>query len=299
MTLLVLAGPTAAGKTEAALHVARRYGAVVVSADAMQVYRGMDIGTATPDAEERGAVPHYGLDCRDPDDDFDAAAFVALTEEVIALGEPVVVAGGTSFYLRALLRGLVETPPVDPELRAELEALEDLHGELARVDPELARRLHPNDRVRLVRGVEVFRQTGQRLSELQAAHARAPDRHEAVGLWLDREDLYARIDLRVERMMEAGYLDEVRALLDAGVDPDGKPMRSLGYRHLVAHLRDGLPLDEAVRLTQRDTRHFARKQRTWLRNLGFERVLPPHLPAVERAANEAFGPPRDGGPPVG
>ncbi|MCB9683763.1 MAG: tRNA (adenosine(37)-N6)-dimethylallyltransferase MiaA [Alphaproteobacteria bacterium] len=286
--MLILAGPTAAGKTATAVEVARRFDAVIVSADAMQVYRGMDVGTAKVTPEEQAGVPHFGIDVVDPRDPFDAAAFVALAEAVLATHPRVVVAGGTSLYLRSLVRGLVPTPPVDPALREELEAIEDLHGELRRVDPELAERLHPNDRVRLVRGLEVFRQTGERMSELQRAHAAAPDRHAHVGLWLDRPDLFERIDRRVESMMAAGYLDEVRRLLDDGVGRDLKPMQSLGYRHLCDHLLDGLPLDEAVRRTARDTRHFARKQRTWMRQLGYPRVEPPHLDEALRAAARAF-----------
>jgi len=287
--VLVLAGTTTSGKTAAAIAVAERYGATVLSADAMAVYRGLDIGTAKPTAAERARAPHEGLDLVDPDEPFDAAAFVALADEVIARGGPVVVAGGTSLYIRALVRGLVPTPPVDWELRAELRGLPDAHARLREVDPVLAARLHPHDEVRVVRGLEVYRQTGQRLSDLHAAHAAQPDRVLAVGLWLDRDDLDERIDARVLQMMDAGYLDEVRGLLEVGWSREHKPMRSLGYRHLCEHLLDGLPLDEAVRRTQRDTRRFARKQRTWMRQLGFERVLPDPMPAVWTAAERAFG----------
>ena len=281
--VLVLAGPTAAGKTAAAIEVARRFGAVVLSADAMQVYRGMDVGTGKASAEERAEVPHYGLDLVDPDESFDAAAFVALADRVRTDHDRVVVAGGTSLYLQALIRGLVATPPVDPALRAELEALPDLHRALSEVDPALAARLHPNDRVRLVRGLEVFRATGQRLSELQDRHAREPDRVPAVGVWLDRDDLDERIDRRVGAMLAGGYVDEVRRLLDRGYARTLKPMQSLGYRHLCDHVLDGLALDEARRRTIRDTRRFARKQRTWMRTLGF-----PRRDDVLAAASEAF-----------
>src|SRR5690606_5707082 len=140
------------------------------------------------------------------------------------------VAGGTSLYLRAMVRGLVPTPEVDPALRAELEGLPDLYPRLEAVDPALAARLHPNDRLRLVRGLEVFHATGRRLSALQDEHARAPDRVRAVGLWLDRSDLDARIDRRVRRMLDDGYAEEVRRLLDAGYGRELKPMQSLGYR---------------------------------------------------------------------
>ena len=268
--ILVLAGPTASGKSGAAIAVAQQVGAVVLSADAMQVYRGMDIGTGKVTTAEQGGVLHFGLDLVAPDQAFDAADFVALADEVIARHRHVVVAGGTHLYLQALVRGLVRTPPVDPELRAELEQMPDLHAALREVDPVLAERLHPNDRVRLVRGLEVFRQTGQRLSVLQERHAAAADRHEVRGLWLDRDDLDARIDRRVLEMIEQGYVAEVQGLLDAGYTRDLKPMQSLGYRHLCDHLSDGVTLDEAIRRTQRDTRRFARKQRTWRKAFAWE-----------------------------
>jgi tRNA dimethylallyltransferase len=280
MPLLVLAGPTAAGKTAAALVVAERFEAVVLSADAMQVYRGMDVGTGKATAEERARVPHFGIDVVDPDEPFDASDFVALGDEVVAAHARVVVAGGTSLYVQSLVRGLVPTPDVDPELRRRLEALPDLHARLAAVDPVLAARLHPNDRKRLVRGLEVFELTGRRLSELQTVHQDAPDRHTAVGLWLDRADLDERIDARVVQMIDRGYVGEVRRLLDAGYDRRLKPLQSLGYRHLCDHLLDALPLDEAIRRTQRDTRRFARKQRNWMRVLGYERVHAAEAPDV-------------------
>jgi tRNA dimethylallyltransferase len=287
-TALLIAGPTAAGKSAIALEVAERYGAILVSADAMQVYRGMDIGTATPAPDELARVPHVGVNIVEPDEAFSAGDFVALADEAFASGQPVIVAGGTALYMRALVRGLVHTPPVDPILRARLQQTPDLHAELSKVDPELANRLHPNDRLRLVRGLEVWTQTGTRLSELQAEHAKAPDRVRTLGVWLDRDDLYQRIDARVLQMMRDGYLDEVRALLDAGVPRDCRPMRSLGYRHLASHLLDDLDLDEAIRLTQRDTRHFARKQRTWHKHLGVPDAPSDHRSAVLRAAAALF-----------
>ncbi len=286
---LLLGGPTAAGKTAAAIAVGEAFDAVVISADAMQVYRRLDIGTGKVTPGERARVPHFAIDVVDVDLPFDATDFVAIADEVLATHPRVVVAGGTSLYLRGLLRGFVATPAVDPTLRAEVEAIEDLHGELQQVDPVLAARLHPNDRVRLVRGVEVFRASGERLSELQEAHARALDRVDATCLWLDRPDLDARIDLRVEQMMAEGYVDEVRQVLDAGFDRSLKPLQSLGYRHLCAHLLDGLDLEEAVRCTKRDTRRFARKQRTWQNTLRFEEVHASDIDRVLAAAAALWG----------
>lgn len=288
MKLLVLAGPTASGKTDAALAAAEAHGATIVSADAMQVYRGLDIGTAKVDAATRARVPHVGIDVVDPDEPFDAAAFVALAEATMARGGPVVVAGGTSLYIRSLTRGLVETPPSDPALRSTFEALDDPHAALAAVDPVLAARLHPNDHVRIVRGLEVHALTGRQLSSLQEEHAKEADRHEGLGLWIDRDDLDDRIERRVKAMIDAGYAEEVRGLLDRGYPRTLKPMLSLGYRHLCDHWLDGLPLDEAIRRTIRDTRRFARKQRNWMRVLGYRRVHGDDLGAVLAAAAEAF-----------
>ncbi|MFZ5480311.1 MAG: tRNA (adenosine(37)-N6)-dimethylallyltransferase MiaA [Myxococcota bacterium] len=262
----MITGPTGAGKSDLAVEIAERFGGVVVSMDAMQVYRGMDVGTAKVSPEVRARVPHFLLDVRDPDEDFSAADFVRETEAVVASGRPVVICGGTVFYLRAWVRGLVPAPPVDPALRATLEALDDPHARLREVDPVLAARLHPNDRVRIVRGLEIHALTGRPLSDL---HAVAPPRREAEVVWVDRDDLYARVDARVEAMMAAGYLDEVRALLAKGYGRERKPMQSLGYRHLADHLAGEIPLEEAVRRTRRDTRNYARKQRSFLRGLGY------------------------------
>jgi len=287
--ILVLGGPTAAGKTAAAMAVADAFGARLVSADAMQVYRRMDIGTGKPTPEELQRYPHACVDIREPTEEFSAADFARSAEACIAEGGPVCVVGGTSFYLRALLVGLAPTPPVDLALRAELEALADLHAELAAADPGLAAELHPNDRVRIVRALEVFRQTGRPFSQIRAEHRAAGPRQAAVRLWLDRDDLDARIDRRVGEMVSAGYVDEVAALLDEGVPRHAKPMKSLGYRHLAEHLLDGLPLDEAVRRTRRDTRKFARKQRTFLKGLGgFDPLPADDRDAVLRAAERAF-----------
>lgn len=289
--ILVLAGPTAAGKTASSLAVAKRFGAEIISADAMQVYRGMDVGTAKVSLAERDVAPHHAIDVVDPDEDFDAAAFRDLADKVMTRAERVIVVGGTSLYIRALLRGLVPTPPVDPLLRQRLEALEEPHQRLAEVDPALAKRLHPNDRVRVVRGLEVFEATGRRLSELQAAHAAEPDRVHAVGLWLDRPDLRERLDRRLTVMVEHGYLEEVQALLDAGYSRELKPMLSLGYRHLSDHLHGDIPLTAALARTSRDTWNFARKQRNWMRQLAFPQISEGHETAALEAAELAFGGP--------
>jgi len=290
--VLVLAGPTSAGKTSAAIHVAHLWNARIVSADAMQVYTGMDIGTGKAHEEVLRLFPHACIDVRAPDEPYTAQDFTAEADAVVAGGGPVVVAGGTVFYLRAFLYGLVAAPSAEPALRAELEALEDPWSELQKVDPVLAERLHPNDRVRIVRGLEVFRISGQRLSDLHASDVQE-HRHEHRVLWLDRDDLRPRIDLRVQRMMERGYLAEVQHLLDAGHHRGLKPMQSLGYRHLADHLLDGLPLEEAHWRTRRDHWRFARKQRGWSRqHPTWQPVDARDRDTVLATATELWGPPR-------
>jgi tRNA dimethylallyltransferase len=286
---LILCGPTAAGKSAVGLQVAQALGGVILSADAMQVYRGMDIGTAAPSAEERARVPHFAVDVADPTDPFSAGDFLAEAARAFATGRPVVAVGGTALYLRALVRGLAQTPPIPEPVRAEVEGEPDPHGALAIVDPALAARLHPTDLQRVRRGLEVYRATGERLSDLQRAHAAEPDRVIARGLWIEPPDLDARIDARVLEMIDAGYVDEVARLLAAGVPRDARPMRSLGYRHLCDYLVDGLPLGEAIRRTQRDTRRFARKQRTWRKHLGWPAAGPEPLNEALAIARELFG----------
>ena len=277
---LVLVGPTGAGKTAASLRIAARYDLEVVSMDAMQVYRGMDIGTAKATPGERGRVPHRCIDVRDPVEPFDATDFAA---EVDAAGARALPCGGAVFYLRAWRQPLVDLPPVDAAVRAAMEALEDPHARLREVDPVLAARLHPNDRVRVVRGLEVHAQTGRRLSELHAADPRT--RRPCTIAWVDRHDLAEVLDRRLDAMLEAGYLAEVERLLASGVPRGCKPMQSLGYRHLADHLHGDIALDEAIRRTRRDTHAFARRQRSFLRSLG----LAPGADA-DALADAVYGP---------
>ncbi len=286
--VLVIAGPTATGKTSAAVHLACLHGARLVSADAMQVYRGMDIGTGKAHPAVLKNYPHACIDIRDPDEPFSAQDFARIADREVAGVGPTLLVGGTIFYIRAFLYGLVHTPPANPALRRELERLEDPWRALKEVDPALAARLHPNDRVRILRGLEVFRQCGVPLSALHAAD-KARLRHEATVVWLDRDDLRQRIDHRVDRMMERGYLDEVRSLLDAGYGPHLKPMQSLGYRHLAEHLLQGTDLEEAVRLTKRDTWRFARKQRAWARRQpGWKRLEASNREALLQLARDLW-----------
>jgi tRNA dimethylallyltransferase len=285
MPVLVIGGPTAAGKTAAAVHVACLYGAAIVGADAMQVYRGLDVGTAKPPPSVRGRYPHACVDVRDVGEDFSVADFIRAVEQTEARARNVIVVGGTPFYLRALVKPLAPMPGADAGLRAELEALEDPHTRLRDVDPAMARKLHPNDRVRIVRALEVHALTGRPMSEIQTTDTPAPRSIEVV--WLDRDDLDARIEARLQRMVERGYFEEVERVLAAGATGDEKPLRAFGYRHIVAACRGDIDRGEALRRTSRDTRRFARKQRTWARSMGWAPVF--QRSAVLAAAKRAFG----------
>lgn len=284
MGVLILGGTTGAGKTNLAIEIAERWGAQVVSADAMTVYRGMDIGTAKPDKAVRARVPHACIDVRDPDGEFSVADFVAAFEAVSSTHENTLVVGGTPFYLSALVRPLADMPAADPEVRATLDALDDPHGRLAEIDPVTAARLHPNDRVRIMRALEVHAITGETLSALHAAGGRT-QAVDAECMWLDPGDLDARIEHRLQAMVAAGYLDEVSGLLAAGWAPELKPMRSFAYRYMVACVQGEHDLDEAIRCTARDSRRFARKQRTWARGMGWAATEPA---AVLASAQRAF-----------
>jgi tRNA dimethylallyltransferase len=275
--IIVICGPTAVGKTAAGVQVARAVDGEIVSADSMQVYRYMDIGTAKPTTAEQAAVRHHLIDVVDPDEPFDAAAYLALGRQ--ALGELIrrsktpVVVGGTGLYIKALLYGLFRADARDPEVRARLRAeAQDrgaaaLHARLAQSDPQTAARLHPNDTVRILRALEVFIVTGRPISALQREHRfqDAPFRALTLGLSLDRKALYRRIDRRVEAMLSAGLEEEVRGLLARGYGPQLKPMQSIGYSHLAAFIAGRIDRAECMRTLQRDTRRFAKRQLTWFR----------------------------------
>jgi tRNA dimethylallyltransferase len=276
LRVAVIAGPTASGKTGLAVALARRVGGEIVNADSQQVYRGLDVGTAKPTAEERALAPHHLVDVADPGEGMDAARFAALADAAIAgiaaRGKVPIVSGGTGLYLRALLHGVVEAPGRDPELRARLEeeaarlGRPALHARLAEVDPAAAARIRPNDLVRIVRALEIAR-GGRRPSELHAGHLFAEDRYETrpfVALDPPRAELHERIDLRVRRMFEGGLLDEARALLDrsGGALPRKLP---IGYAEAAAVVRGAISLAEAVRRVQVAHRRYARRQVIWLR----------------------------------
>jgi tRNA dimethylallyltransferase len=278
--VLILTGPTGSGKSRLALELAPCLGAEIVAMDSMTLYRGMDVGTAKPTAEERARVPHHLLDVLDP---WQPASVVWWLEQasravadVEARGKVALFVGGTPLYLKALLHGLFDGPPADLALRARLEAqaLSDgnqaLHDRLATVDPASAARLHPNDVRRLVRALEVFELTGRPISDWQTQWGGAgPSRDPDTCLCLDlpRDELYRRIDDRVVQMIEQGLLDEVRALRRLERPPGREASQALGYKELFAHLDGQGSLEEAVRQIQTRSRNFAKRQLTWFRHL--------------------------------
>ncbi len=275
--IVVVLGPTAAGKTGLGLDLAEGLGGEIVGADSIQIYRHLDIGSAKPTPAERARVPHHLVDFLDPAEPYNAADYLrdaaAVIADLDARGKVAVVVGGTALYLRALLYGLSESPAADPSLRAELAARAEaegwpaLHEELGRVDPAAAARIHPHDRVRIERALEVTLTSGEPISAQQSRHGFAAPRWRAyrVGVDVPRAVLVERIDRRVGEMVEEGWFEEVEALLARGYDPGLKPLQAIGYRDIVACLRGEIDRDEAVRRIRRDTRRFAKRQLTWFR----------------------------------
>lgn len=278
--ILIIAGPTAVGKTDASLLLARECDGEIVSADSMQIYRGMDIGTAKPTLEQQKAVYHHLIDIADPAQpysvgDYYRDARTAIDAILSAGGTPLVV-GGTGLYIRALMHGLFHGPPADVELREQLLQKEAstgegaLYAELTRLDPDAAIKIHPNDLRRTVRALEVYYLQDRRISESQRAHAfrDTPYRFRLLFLVRGRNELYDRIDRRVDRMIAMGLEDEVKGLSRQGYDEDLVSMQGLGYKHFFGYLRGRTTFEETVTLLKRDSRRFAKRQFTWFRREG-------------------------------
>ena len=275
--LLFLVGPTATGKTAVAVDLCEKIHGEIVGADSVQVYRGLNIGSAKPTPEMLRGIRHHMIDVADPDQPLDAAAFARLAEgaieQVISRGAAPVVVGGTGLWIRALIRGLVKVPPVDRELRAKLqrEWLElgpaAMHKRLSEVDPRSAARIHVNDQTRVVRALEVYEQCGRPVGELRAEHALGSPRYRTLVFNLDipRELLNERLRLRTRRMIEAGWADEVRALVKK-YGPGVRSLRSVGYRQMLNHVVDSEPLEVTEQKIAIATRQYARRQRTWFQS---------------------------------
>lgn len=275
--LVILAGPTGVGKTGLALELAERLNAEIVSADSMQIYRFMDIGTAKPTPEERARVPHHLIDIRNPDEDYSAADYArdatSAIRDIHARGKLPLLVGGTGLYIQAVVYGIFEGPGRDESYRERLRELIEEQGKLAiyrklqKIDPLSAHRLHSNDLVRVIRALEVFHLTGIPISVYQAtATIPLTDFQPCfLVLTMEREALYHRIDIRVATMLTLGFVEEVHGLLHQGYSPELNSMKSLGYKEIVNFLTGELDFPEAISLMKRNTRRYAKRQFTWFR----------------------------------
>ena len=272
-TVYGLVGPTASGKTALSLRLARELGGEILCMDSMQIYCGMDIGTAKPTAEERAAAPHHLLDIADPAQPFSVTEYTVRARPLLERLRAPILVGGTGFYLRGLSQPMdYGYVPGNQTIRDRYEALaardgvEAVHAALAAVDPASAARLHPNDLRRVVRALEVYELTGTRFSEQKIPDgADSPWRFVLFALDWPRETLYDRINARVDVMLEEGLLNEVKGLLDRGVPTGAQAMQGIGYKELIPVLTAGAALDEAVELIKRRSRNYAKRQLTWFR----------------------------------
>jgi tRNA dimethylallyltransferase len=275
--IILVTGPTAVGKTRIAHLLAREFSGEIINADSLQVYRYLDIGTAKPSAAEREGIPYHLIDIRQPDESFDAADFYDLAQGVIEgldrKGRVAFLVGGTGLYLRVLRRGLFPCPKPDPEIRARWTLMAEREGDealwrvLREKDPTAADRLHPRDRVRLIRALEVLELTGRPLSQWQQwGRSTVDSPYDCLGIALRRErpGLYEAINRRTEIMIRQGFLQEVEGLLARGYGPELRPLKALGYRHLIKVVQGEWELDQALELLKRDTRRYAKRQLTWL-----------------------------------
>lgn len=292
---VILTGPTSVGKSAVALELARLLPLRVISADSMQVYRGMDLGTAKPTALERQMAPHYCIDLVDPDVPFSVAEYLAAAipaiQEARNAGELALVVGGTRLYLQALTGAFDQASPPDPAYRERLLARAGssgtpaLHAELAAVDPEGAARIHANDLKRIIRALEVYEATGQTISELQEASRRAAPGVNAVKIALvqDRDVLYRKVEARTAAMLQDGWLEEVARLLEAGYGPSLASTKAHGYRELAAYLQGEMSLESALEIINRNIRHFVRYQLGWIRRLPGVHLIEVDAPPEELA----------------
>ena len=275
--VVCVVGPTASGKTALGVWLAKHYNGEVVSCDSMQIYRGMDIGTAKPTREEMDGVPHHMIDVADPEEDYSAERYrreaVPVVDDILARGKLPIIVGGTGLYLDALLNGhdfAVKSTGWREKLQKKYdeEGIQPLWEALTEIDPESATRLHPMDTKRVIRALEVWYETGETISAHNAATRLLPPRYTALKLGLNyenRADLYARIDARVEEMAASGLADEVRALLESGVSSGCTAMQAIGYKELCAAVEDGGDLTAALDEVKLRSRQYAKRQLTWFR----------------------------------
>ncbi len=271
MTVLLLVGPTAVGKSAVALLVARAAGAEIISADARALYRGLEVGTDRPSDAALHAVAHHLIGVLDVHESYDAARFRRDCERIVSgihkRGRRAMIVGGSTLYVRALTQGLFPGPPADPEFRKQLAAcpVEELRQELHSVDPDAAARIAPADRVRIVRALEVYKTTGRPISSFWGTQRPAPWPLVKVGLYVERQEHYRRIERRVDRMLEKGLMGEVGALHDAGVPDEAPAARTIGYRELFPVIRGAMDVEEARHRIVASTKAYARRQLAWFR----------------------------------
>ena len=278
VNMICICGPTASGKTGLAVALAKRLDGEVVSCDSMQIYRGMDIGTAKPTLEEMQGIPHHLLDVASPSEDFSVSRYVELADkavqDIFSRGKTVIVAGGTGLYMDSLIQGRAFAPFPETGKRAALEreaeqqGIEALLERLEQVDPEAAKRLHPSDKKRIIRALEVYEETGKTITQHNEETRLLPPKYRPVWLGLSfepRQLLYDRIDLRVDQMIGQGLVEEVRRLLESGISPRATAMQAIGYKEIAAALRGECDLDTAVEQIKLGSRRYAKRQLTWFR----------------------------------
>ena len=275
--LIVILGPTAVGKTKLGIEVAKNIDASIINADSLQVYKYLNIGTAKPTLQQRKAIPHYLIDVVNPDEKFNAGIFrkLALSEinKLIAHNKKIVIVGGTFLYVKVLLYGILEGISTDEEIRNELKSIRKVKGthflyeKLKDIDLESAQRINPNDYVRIERALEVFHLTGEKISYHQKKHAFNDNKFDVlkVGLKVERETIRSKIDKRVDKMIDMGFIDEVKGLREMGYSPNLKPMQSIGYKTINQYLDGNINLPNAIETIKRDTKRFSKRQMTWLR----------------------------------
>ncbi len=276
--IVCIAGPTASGKTALAVELAKEINGEVISCDSMQIYKYMDIGTAKPTPEEMAGIPHHMIDVAEPEEDFSVSRYCEMADpilqDILGRGKTAIIAGGTGLYMDALIRGNDFAPFPSTGRREELEARADREGMevlldwLREIDPEAAARLHVSDRKRIIRALEVFLETGETITSHNKKTQAIPPKYTPLWLGLDfqpRSSLYARIDLRVERMVEQGLMAEIRSLLTRGIPEKCTAMQAIGYKEFLGVLDGRCTMEEAVSQVQQASRHYAKRQLTWFR----------------------------------
>jgi tRNA dimethylallyltransferase len=269
---LIILGPTGVGKSNLAVEIAKKTNAEIISADAMQVYRVMDIGTAKPTLEERSGIPHHLIDIRNPDEEWTVSGFVEEANRLTAKNPNAIIVGGTGLYLWSLLEGYsFPLAEADPELRKRLsqEPLERLYQKLKEVDPAAAEKINANDKKRIIRALEVFELTGIPITEAQKKRKPETKRlgspHVLIGLNLPREELYKRLEERINQMIQKGLIEEVKGLLGKGYSKDLPAFQALGYKEVIEYLDAKWSKDGMIEELKKRTRHFARRQMTWFK----------------------------------